>query len=172
MHETDILFRFRLWARIYVGDTPIVFSMLSVSFGRHRVSREPYEWHGSSSVSDPMVSSSCFCTACVNSPLSSGASQCWRDQLICGRHDWKFKKSHDTDNALRLCHISKLGTRWNSKATHIFDNFEAAPPVTLATRKPSNSCFSSPSCLVNSFLSFVRNSEHLTFPFGRKDEKK
>ncbi|CAD0196202.1 unnamed protein product [Chrysodeixis includens] len=48
--------------------------------------------------------------------------------------------------------------------TRIFDSFDATPPVTLATRRLVNSVFNSSSCLNNSFLSFVRNSEHLTLP--------
>lgn len=48
--------------------------------------------------------------------------------------------------------------------TYILDSLDATPPVTLATRKLVNSVFNSSSCLKSSFLSFVRNSEHLTFP--------
>lgn len=50
-------------------------------------------------------------------------------------------------------------------ATYILDNLEAAPPVTLATRRFVSSVFNSSSCFSNSFLSFVRSSEHFTLPW-------
>lgn len=46
--------------------------------------------------------------------------------------------------------------------TYIFDSFDGAPPVTFATRRFKSSILRSSSCLVSSFLSFVRKSEHLT----------
>uniref|UniRef100_A0A182KHP8 Uncharacterized protein n=1 Tax=Anopheles christyi TaxID=43041 RepID=A0A182KHP8_9DIPT len=49
------------------------------------------------------------------------------------------------------------------RTTRILDSFDGAPPVTLATRRFSSSFFRSSSCLVSSFLSFVRSSEHFTF---------
>lgn len=61
--------------------------------------------------------------------------------------------THDTaeiGNKIQI--ICKLD-RWR-RSTHIFESFDGAPPVTLATRSPRSSCFKSSSCLVSSFLSF------------------
>lgn len=57
------------------------------------------------------------------------------------------------------------------QTTYILDSFEGAPPVTLATRRFSSSVLSSSSCLVSSFFSFWRNSEHLTFTYEIQGEK-
>ena len=46
--------------------------------------------------------------------------------------------------------------------TRILLNFDAAPPVTLATRRLPNSVLRSSSCLINSSFFLVRSSEHLT----------
>lgn len=58
---------------------------------------------------------------------------------------------------------------WNcwqyESSTYILDSFDGAPPVTLATRRVRSSFLSSSSCLVSSFLSFWRSSEHLTLPW-------
>jgi len=43
------------------------------------------------------------------------------------------------------------------------DSFDAAPPVTLATRRVVNSVLSWSSCFISSRLSLVLNSEHFTF---------
>lgn len=56
------------------------------------------------------------------------------------------------------------GNIWYDKFSYILDNFDGAPPVTLATRSVRSSFLSSSSCFVSSFLSFWRNSEHFTLP--------
>eukprot|EP00962_Isochrysis_galbana_P031489 scaffold10267_cov116-Isochrysis_galbana.AAC.1 len=53
--------------------------------------------------------------------------------------------------------------RRHQQRAHILESLEAAPPVTLATRKEASSDLSSSSCLVRSVFVLVRSSCTLTF---------
>ena len=50
------------------------------------------------------------------------------------------------------------GVHWLRAAAYILESFEAAPPVTLATRSAASSVLSSSSCFMRSALFLVRNS--------------
>lgn len=81
---------------------------------------------------------------------------------------WTCKKTEF--KLLNLCNPGVQGKSLfrkppTNRQTYILDSFDAAPPVTFATRRLVSSVFSSSSCFSSSFLSFVRSSEHLTLPF-------
>ena len=50
------------------------------------------------------------------------------------------------------------GVHWLRAAAYILESFEAAPPVTLATRSAASSVLSSSSCFMRSALFLVRSS--------------
>lgn len=77
-----------------------------------------------------------------------------------GLADDTAAKGHEKEE----CEISvrKNVAAWTDEGTHILESLEAAPPVTFWTRRLKSSVLRSSSCLESSFLSLVRNSEHLT----------
>ena len=69
-----------------------------------------------------------------------------------------------TDRSLTDQQLGTMSQMGGAEGTaYIFESFEAAPPVTLATRSDASSDFSSSSCLTRSFLPFVRSSCTLIF---------
>jgi len=54
--------------------------------------------------------------------------------------------------------------------THIFDSFEAVPPVTLCTLSCESSVFSSSNCFTSSSLVFVLSSCAFSFPCTTKGD--